>query len=227
MKILVVEDEPMTAATLKQGLNEKGYAVDVAMDGADGLYRATNDVYDAVILDVGLPLIDGWSILQRMRRDDQGTPVLMLTARDSVDDRVRGLELGADDYLIKPFAFTEMLARVRRLTRRASGQRVESMKIGDLEIDQLQQIVIRAGRRVTLTPKEYSLLRFMAQHAGEVLSRTVIAERVWNMGFDSDTNVVDVAVRRLRIKVDDPFDCKLIHSVRGMGYVLEERHGTH
>ncbi len=227
MKILVVEDEPKTAASLRKGLRERGYAVDVAADGADGLFLATTDSYDTVILDITLPLVDGWSILTRMRAVGQSTPVLVLTARDSVHDRVKGLELGADDYLIKPFAFAEMLARVRSLTRRIRPGHVEVLRIANLEIDLLQHQVSRAGRRIALTPKEFSLLLFMAQRAGEVLSRTVIAEHVWNMDFDSDTNVVDVAIRRLRSKVDDPFERKLIHSVRGMGYLLEERPRDH
>lgn len=223
MKILVVEDEAKTAAYLEKGLTESGFIVDIARDGADGLALATRGTYDLVMLDVLLPQCDGWTILARMRSSRVQTPVMFLTARDSVADRVRGLDLGADDYLVKPFAFSELLARVRSLLRRGQALQVNNLRIADLRLDFLAVSAARAGRRIHLTPKEFALLSLFARHEGEVLSRTFIAERVWNINFDGGTNVVDVAVRRLRGKVDDPFDKKLIHAVRGMGYVLEDR----
>lgn len=222
MKILLVEDEAKTGAYLRKGLAENGFVVDLADNGKDGLELATTGDHDLVILDVMLPQCDGWTILAHMRNNDRQTPVLFLTARDSVPDRVKGLELGADDYLVKPFAFSELLARIRSLLRRGRVTHQDIVRIADLELDLLRLRVTRAGKRIHLTPKEFGLLSLLAQHAGEILSRTFIAEQVWNMNFDSDTNVVDVSVRRLRGKVDDSFENKLIHTVRGMGYVLEE-----
>lgn len=223
MRILVVEDEKKTAAYLQKGLSEQGFVVDVAHDGEDGLHLARSGNYDLVILDVLLPQRDGWSILAELRRSGMQTPVLFLTARDTIPERVKGLELGADDYLVKPFAFSELLARVRTILRRGPGRQPETLRIADIEIDLLGHKAMRAGKRLDLTPKEFALLSLLASRPGEVLSRTFIAERVWDMNFNSDTNVVDVAVRRLRGKVDDPFAAKLIHTVRGVGYVLEER----
>jgi two-component system, OmpR family, copper resistance phosphate regulon response regulator CusR len=223
MKLLIVEDESKTAAYLRKGLAENGFVVDVAGNGADGLHLATSSDYDLIILDVMLPQRDGWSILTSLRKAGRQIPVLFLTARDSVEDRVKGLELGADDYLVKPFAFSELLARVRTLLRRGQTRQTETLRIADLEIDLMRHRVNRAGQRIDLPPKEYALLSLLARRSGEILSRTLIAEQVWDMNFDSDTNVVDVAIRRLRSKVDDPFEKKLIYSVRGMGYVLEER----
>jgi two-component system copper resistance phosphate regulon response regulator CusR len=223
MRILVVEDEKKTAAYLQKGLSEQGFVVDVAHDGEDGLHLARSGNYDLVILDVLLPQRDGWSILAELRRSGMQTPVLFLTARDTIPERVKGLELGADDYLVKPFAFSELLARVRTILRRGPGRQPETLRIADIEIDLLGHKAMRAGKRLDLTPKEFALLSLLASRPGEVLSRTFIAERVWDMNFNSDTNVVDVAVRRLRGKVDDPFATKLIHTVRGVGYVLEER----
>ena len=223
MKILVVEDEPKTGDYLKQGLGEAGFVVDLARDGFDGLHLALTEAYDLAILDVMLPGIDGWQVLQGIRRAGKDMPVLFLTARDEVDDRVRGLELGADDYLVKPFAFAELLARVRTLLRRGSkSKEADNLRVADLELDLLRRRVTRAGKRIDLTAKEFTLLELLLRRQGEVLPRSLIASQVWDMNFDSDTNVVEVAVRRLRAKVDDEFTPKLIRTVRGMGYVLED-----
>ena len=226
MKILVIEDEPKAAEYLRQGLAESGYTVEVALNGTDGLHAAANGDHDLVILDVMLPGIDGFAVLSALRTSKQ-TPVLMLTARGKTDDKLRGFDLGADDYLVKPFQFPELLARVRALLKR--GQPVpadRSLKVGDLEIDPVRHRATREGQRIDLTAKEFALLTLLAQKAGEVLSRTQIASLVWDIHFDSDSNVVEVAVRRLRAKVDDPFTEKLIHTVRGVGYVLEHRRSS-
>jgi two-component system copper resistance phosphate regulon response regulator CusR len=223
MRILVVEDEQKTAAYLRKGLTENGFTVDVLRGGEEGLHAALTGEYDLIILDVMLPGRDGWSILATLRRAGKETPVLFLTARDAVADRVKGLQLGADDYLVKPFAFSELLARLRARLRRKASLAPEVLMIADLEIDLLRHRATRAGQRLNLTPKEFALLSLLARHAEEVLSRTLIAEQIWDMNFESDSNVVDVHVRRLRSKVDDPFERKLIHTVRGVGYVLEER----
>jgi two-component system, OmpR family, copper resistance phosphate regulon response regulator CusR len=221
MKILVIEDEAKTAKFLKKGLSEVGYVVDVAANGLGGLHLALEVEFDLIILDVMLPGQDGWHVLTRLREAGRRALVLMLTARDAVHERVHGFELGADDYLVKPFAFSELLARVRSLLRRSSPRAQETIRMADLEIDLLRHRATRAGQKIELTAKEFLLLTLFARRAGEVLSRTLIAETVWDMNFDSDTNVVDVNVRRLRSKVDDPFPVKLIHTVRGTGYVLE------
>lgn len=223
MKILVTEDDCKTASYLHHGLTESGFVVDVAENGADGLILATTHNYDLIVLDVRLPYHDGWDVLIALRSTGKQTPVLFLTACDSVADRVKGLELGADDYLIKPFAFSELRARVNSILRRGPTRQPETLRIADLMIDLIQNKVMRGGQRIHLTAKEFSLLSLLARHAGEILPRTMIAEQVWDMNFDCDTNVVDVAVRRLRGKIDDAFDKKLIYSARGMGYVLEER----
>lgn len=222
MKILVVEDEAKTGDYLRQGLVEAGFVVDLMRDGRDGLHQALAETYDLVILDVMLPGLDGWQILQGIRAAGKDMPVLFLTARDDIEDRVRGLELGADDYLVKPFAFSELLARVRTLLRRGSrSKEAETLRAADLELDPLRRRVTRAGQRIELTAKEFALLELLLRRQGEVLPRSLIASQVWDMNFDSDTNVIEVAVRRLRAKVDDGFEPKLIRTVRGMGYVLE------
>ena len=221
MKILVVEDEHKTRAYLQKGLHEAGFTVDVVDRGEEALHVLGAGHHDLVILDVMLPGLDGWAIVSRMRAGGDQTPVLMLTARDQVHDRVRGLELGADDYLVKPFAFSELLARIRTVLRRGPARQADVLKVADLEIHIARMRAFRAGRRLELTPREFALLSLFARRAGEVLSRTFIAEHVWDMNFDSDSNVVDVHVRRLRAKLDDPCDVKLIRTVRGMGYVLE------
>lgn len=222
MKILAIEDELKTGNYLKQGLMEAGFVVDLARNGEDGLHSALTDAYDLVILDVMLPGIDGWAVLQGIRKSGKEMPVLFLTARDQVDDRVRGLELGADDYLVKPFAFAELLARVRTLLRRG-GKTKESeyLRAADLDLDLIRRRATRSGKRIDLTAKEFALLELLLRRQGEVLPRSLIASQVWDMNFDSDTNVIEVAVKRLRAKVDDNFEPKLIRTVRGMGYVLE------
>ncbi len=222
MKILVVEDEPKTGTYLKQGLLEAGFVADLVSNGLDGLHFALTEAYDLVILDVMLPGIDGWQILQGIRRAGKDMPVLFLSARDAVDDRVKGLELGADDYLVKPFAFSELLARVRTLLRRGSKVRESGfLRAADLELDLRRRRVTRSGRRIDLTAKEFALLELLLRRQGEVLPRSLIASQGWDMNFDSDTNVIEVAIKRLRLKVDEGFDDKLIRTVRGMGYVLE------
>ena len=223
MKILIVEDERKTAAYLRKGLSESGFTVDIADDGEEGLHLAQTGDYDLIVLDVMLPERDGWSVLSEVRRSGKQLPVLFLTARDAVEDRVKGLEGGADDYLTKPFAFAEFLARVRTLLRRGPNRQPDTLRVCDLEIDFIQHRAMRGGKRLDLTPKEFSLLSLLARRKGEVLTRTVIAGQVWDMNFDSQTNVVDVHMRRLRAKVDDPFQHKLIQTVRGVGYVLAEQ----
>ena len=222
MKILIVEDEPKTGDYLKQGLSEAGFVTDLARDGWEGLELAKSSTYDLLILDVMLPGIDGWRVLEGIRQAGLETPVLFLTARDQVEDRVKGLELGADDYLVKPFAFAELLARVRTLLRRGRGGLEQTvLRIADLELDLLRRRAARAGLWVDLTAKEFALLELFMRHHGEVLPRSLIASQIWDMNFDSDTNVIDVAVRRLRLKIDEGHYLKLIHTRRGMGYVLE------
>lgn len=222
MRILVVEDEVKTGDYLKKGLTESGYTVDLARRGDDGLHLARTDDYALIILDVMLPGMPGWEVIRAVRKTSD-VPVLFLTAREAVQDRVKGLELGGDDYLTKPFAFAELLARVRTLLRRPRARELEIVRVADLEVDAAKRRVARAGQRIELTAKEFTLLHLLASHAGEVMSRARITSEVWDLNFDSDTNVVDVAIRRLRAKVDEPFEKKLLHTVRGMGYVVEER----
>jgi len=220
MRSLVVEVERKAAEYLRKGLSESGYQVAVAHEGLDARHLIEEDTFDLIILDVMLPGMDGWQLIKLIRMRGQ-TPVLFLTARDSIDDRVKGLELGADDYLIKPFSYSELLARVRSLLRRAPLRELEHYRLDDLEVDVMRRQVSRGGQRIVLTNKEFALLQLLISHAGEVMSRTRIASDVWNINFDSDTNVVDVAIRRLRAKIDDPFQHKLVHTVRGMGYKLD------
>ncbi|AOK55908.1 DNA-binding response regulator [Burkholderia stagnalis] len=222
MRILIVEDEPKTGTYLRKGLTEAGFVADWVEDGITGLHQATTEDYDLVILDVMLPGKDGWTVLEHLRRTRE-TPVLFLTARDDVGDRVKGLELGADDYLAKPFDFVELVARVRSILRRGQPRESTVLKVADLELDLTRRKATRQGDTILLTAKEFSLLWLLMRREGEILPRATIASQVWDMNFNSDTNVVDAAIRRLRVKVDDPYEPKLIHTVRGMGYVLELR----
>ncbi|CAL60804.1 Heavy metal response transcriptional activator protein [Herminiimonas arsenicoxydans] len=225
MRILVIEDEPKIGDYLVRGLAESGFTVCLARNGRDGLFMATHEAVDLIVLDMMLPLLSGWELLTALRSqaDKQHIPVICLTARGEVEDRVKGLELGADDYLIKPFAFVELLARIRTLLRRSPVRDEDFIRIGDMEIDVMKRKVMRNGKRITLTAKEFGLLHLLARRQSEVLSRSVIASQVWDINFESDTNVIDAAVRRLRSKIDDPFETKLIHTQRGMGYVCEVR----
>nr|WP_244667450.1 heavy metal response regulator transcription factor [Xanthomonas sp. D-109] len=219
---MIVEDERKTADYLQQGLSEQGCTVDVAYDGIDGQHLALHYDFDVIVLDAMLPGLDGFAILRSLR-SVKTTPVIMLTARDSVEDRVKGLREGADDYLIKPFSFIELLARLQVLARRGRAQESTLLRVGDLQIDMISRKAVRGRQRLDLTAKEFALLAALARHQGEILSKTAIAEMVWDMNFDSNTNVVEVAIKRLRAKIDVPFDAPLLHTVRGMGYVLEER----
>jgi two-component system copper resistance phosphate regulon response regulator CusR len=221
MRVLIVEDERKTAGFLAKGLRENRFAVDIAQDGESGLEAARSGKFDLLIVDVMLPKKDGWTLVTELREAGVRTPAIFLTARDSVRDRVKGLELGADDYLVKPFAFSELLARIRSLLRRAPSRRAGQLRIEDLKIDTRRHRATRRGVELDLTPKEFLLLTQLARSAGEVVSRKEIAEHVWDINFNTDTNVVDVVVRRLRAKVDDPFKKKLVHTIRGVGYVLK------
>ncbi len=225
MRILIIEDEEKTADYLHRGLTEQGYAVDVARDGIDGLHLALENDYAVIVLDVMLPGLDGFGVLRALRARKQ-TPVIMLTARERVEDRIRGLREGADDYLGKPFSFLELVARLQALTRRSgASQEPVQISIADLAVDLISRKATRASQRLDLTAKEFSLLSALARHQGEILSKTALAEMVWDVNFDSDANVVEVAIKRLRAKLDGPFADKLLHTIRGMGYVLESRHG--
>ena len=222
MHILLIEDDTKTGEYLKKGLGESGYNVDWTQHGADGLHMALHTTYDLIVLDVMLPGIDGFQIIELLRAR-QDVPVLFLTARDQLQDRIRGLELGADDYLVKPFSFTELLLRIRTILRRGVVREADHFHLADLELDLVRRRVTRQQQVIVLTNKEFALLHLFLRRAGDVLSRTQIASEVWDMNFDSDTNVVDVAVKRLRIKVDQPYPIKLIHTIRGIGYVCEVR----
>ena len=224
MKLLVVEDEAKTGEYLKKGLTESGFNVELAVNGLDALYQAMSEDYDLILLDIMLPKLDGWQVLQTLRNNNSDVPVLMLTARDQIEDRVKGLELGADDYLVKPFAFVELLARIRNILRRKNIVKPDeqNLTIANLQLDLKRRIAYRDKEAIHLTAKEFSLLVFLMERRGEVLSRSLIASQVWDMNFDSDTNVIDVAIRRLRNKVDKPFTPHLIHTIRGMGYVLDD-----
>lgn len=222
MRLLVVEDELKTGDYLRQGLSEAGFLVVLARNGLDGHHLAMTEAFDLILLDVMLPDVDGWRIVRALRETGHKTPVLFLTARDSVDDRVKGLELGADDYLVKPFAFAELLARVRTLLRRGlTPAGSDQLQVANLALDLPKRRALREGKKINLTQKEFCLLELLVRHQGEVLPRSLIAAQVWDMNFDSDTNVIDVAIRRLRGKIDDGYTPKLIHTVRGMGYKLE------
>ena len=222
MKLLIVEDEPKTAEYLHKGLTEQGCAVDVAHNGVDGQHLALVHDYDVIVLDAMLPGIDGFTLLRALRAVKQ-TPVIMLTARDSIEDRVRGLHDGADDYLVKPFSFLELLARLQALQRRGRAQEPTQLKIANLQIDLIARKAWRGAERIDLSAKEFALLAVLARRQGEILSKTAIAELVWDMNFDSNTNVVEVAIKRLRAKIDNAFTPKLLHTIRGMGYVMEAR----
>ena len=222
MRVLVVEDEARVRSFLVRGLEEAGFSVDAAASGDEGLRMAFVHPYDAVVLDLGLPGKDGLSVLRELRAGGRSTPVLILSAREELEDRVRGLDAGADDYLPKPFAFAELLARLRALLRRGTA-RASALKVADLEIDLVTRKVKRAGQNIELTAKEFALLEYLARHAGEVVTRTMIAEHVWDLNFDSFSNVIDVYIRYLRRKIDETHEPKLIHTRRGVGYVLTDR----
>lgn len=222
MRILVVEDEKRLASFLSNGLRENGYAVDIAADGVEAAYLGRSEVYDIILLDILLPKQSGFEVLRQLRQAGVATPILCLTARDAPGDKVTGLDLGADDYLAKPFNFAELLARVRALLRRAPGVAPTTLRCADLELDPATHRVARAGKEIDLTPREYALLEFLLRRAGAVVTRTAILEAVWDMNFDSLTNVLDVLVNRLRAKVDYPFSKRLIHTMRSVGYVLSE-----
>ena len=225
MKLLIVEDEPKTAEYLHKGLVEQGCAVDIARNGVDGQHLALVHDYDVIVLDAMLPGIDGFALLRTLRAVKQ-TPVIMLTARDSIEDRVRGLQDGADDYLVKPFSFLELLARLQALQRRGRAQEPTQLRIANLQIDLIARKAWRGNERIDLSAKEFALLAVLARRQGEILSKTAIAELVWDMNFDSNTNVVEVAIKRLRAKIDNAFSPKLLHTIRGMGYVMEAREAT-
>jgi len=222
MRVLLVEDDGRVSSFIRRGLVEEGFAVDVSRDGRDAFHQAVHEPYDVIVLDVLIPFMDGFEVLSQIREQGCRVPVLILSAKDTVEDRVRGLNTGADDYLVKPFSFPELTARIRALLRRRSDLGQAPVRVGDLEMDLASRKVVRGGRRINLTPKEFSLLEYLVLNRGSVLTRTMIAEHVWDQHFDSFSNVIDVYIRYLRAKVDDPFPAKLIHTIRGVGYVLSE-----
>lgn len=223
MQILIVDDKKATADYICQGLNDLHFTADAAYDGSEALFMAGEKAYDLVVLDVMLPILDGWSVLAKLRETSPNLPVLMLSACDDVESRVKGLESGADDYLVKPFSFHELVARIKAITRRQPTITCPTDKIGDLQLNYQKFTAYRANKKLNLSSKEFKLLAFFVKHQGEVLSRVVIAEHVWDINFESNTNVIDVAIRRLREKIDDPFNKKLIHTVRGIGYIMEQK----
>ncbi|MBF0215868.1 MAG: response regulator transcription factor [Candidatus Omnitrophica bacterium] len=223
MKVLVVEDEKQVLSFIKKGFKEHGFAVDTAADGRDGFFLATGEDYDCIVLDIMLPKLDGYEVVRQLRNKGVKTPVIFLTAKDTVEDKVRGLELGGDDYLVKPFSFSELLARVRALTRRGKEENVTRYEVSDLELDIAKRAVRRGRSVIGLTPIEFTLLQYLFEHKGEVVTRTMISENVWGYNFDPMTNVIDVHMTNLRKKIDPSGEKPLIHTLRGVGYVLEER----
>lgn len=226
MNILIIEDELKTANFLQRGLVENGFSVHVTHDGFDGLHSAMELAYDLLIIDIMLPKLDGWGVVEKLRQADKQVPILILTACDEIDERVKGLELGADDYLIKPFAFSELLARVKSLLRRGQNKQIETIEVADLKINPLKRKVQRGNSKINLTSKEYNLLVLLALNQGALLTRTYIIEKIWGINFDTDTNIIDVLTRRLRQKIDHGYEVKLIHTIRGAGYVLEDKTQT-
>lgn len=222
MRILIIEDEEKIANFLSKGLKESGFIVSTAKDGQEGLFLAQEYSFDLVILDIMLPKLDGWAVIKQLRLINPSLRILFLTARSHLNDKIKGFDLGADDYVVKPFSFSELLARIKALLRRANSKPVDTIEIADLRIDLITHKVTREQTNIYLTTQEFALLNFLAQHVGEVLSRTLIAESVWDINFDSGTNVVDVAIKRLRHKIDDPFEKKLIHTIRGIGYAFKD-----
>ncbi|HSD25807.1 MAG TPA: heavy metal response regulator transcription factor [Vicinamibacteria bacterium] len=222
MRVLLVEDDRRVASFIRRGLVQEGFSVDVSADGRDAFHQALHEPYDVIVLDILIPFMDGFEVLRQVRAQGCGVPVLILSAKDAVEERVRGLNTGADDYLVKPFSFPELTARIRALLRRRSDQGQAVVRVGDLDMDAAARKVARGGRRINLTPREFSLLEYLVRNRGSVLTRTMIAEHVWDQHFDTFTNVIDVYIRYLRAKVDDPFPSKLIHTIRGVGYVLSE-----
>jgi two-component system, OmpR family, copper resistance phosphate regulon response regulator CusR len=223
MRILIIEDDLKTFGFLNKGFSECGVTAEVAQDGEEGLNLALTREYDIVILDVMLPKRDGWSVIQEIRRRKKTTPVIMLTSYDAIPDRIKGFELGADDYLTKPFAFSELLVRISAILRRGPALKEEVQRVADLEIDLIRGRVTRNGKSLDLTSKEYAILNLLVRNAGKYLTKTAIAENIWNLPYDADSNIVEVHINRLRAKVDGPFEKKLIHTLRGRGYILEDR----
>lgn len=223
MHVLIVEDEQKTSRFLKKGFTECGVAAEVAQDGQEGLNRALEGEFDIVVLDVMLPKMDGWTVIRELRRRKNQTPVIMLTALDAIPDRIKGFELGADDYLIKPFAFSELLVRISAVLRRGPVLKEETLKVADLEIDVGKGRANREGKRLDLTPKEFAILNLMARHTGKIFTKSALTEKIWGLNYDSDSNMIEVHINRLRSKVDGPFEKKLIYTLRGRGYVLEDR----